>query len=246
MTHTHDDQPHKTMRLSTPFAAFAGYKPTNENVTVPKNKRRAEDHINLALQLRSLRRSKTRLSSQRDKLKAHISQLRHTCEHDSMTGVLNRYGLEKSYDRLTKAKRSTLADHGHILVFLDGDGFGQINKIYGDDVGDRVICAISESLKKYTRKTDIVARKGGDEFVVILRNVSVADMERLIRGPRGLQERLNRHTRVTLDDITLMITCSIGVTHFRGTESLTDVLRAADTDMRVHKQARKAIAQKHQ
>ncbi len=244
MTHTHDEQPHKTMRLSTPFSQFAGHNPINENTA--HQKRRTEDRPDLSLEIRSLRRSKARLQSERDSLKESVSELRHACMHDHMTDVLNRRGLEHAYTQLSKIKPKKMTDRGHVLVFLDGDGFGQINKIYGDDIGDRVIIEIAQSLKKFTRKTDIVARKGGDEFVVILRHVTEQDMHRLIYGPRGLQERLNRNTRLTLTDVTLMITCSIGVAYFNGSENLIDVLRTADIDMRTHKQARKAISQKIQ
>jgi diguanylate cyclase len=242
MIHTQENEPQKKWRLSTPFTEFAKYLPMNENGTAEK--RRAEDHVDLALELRSLRRSKARLQTERDHLKECVDELRHACTHDHMTGLLNRHGLEEAYGRLAHAKPSKLHEKGNLLVFLDGDGFGQINKIYGDDIGDRVIIEISNSLKKYTRKTDIIARKGGDEFVVIFRHVTMDDMARLIHGPRGLQERLNRNTRVTLDDVTLMITCSLGVTHFMGHEPLVDVLRAADTDMRTYKQARKSAASK--
>ena len=242
MIHTRNDETYKILRLSVPFSKLGKYKPINQNGL--KRKRRANDFSGLSLEVRSLRRSKARLESERNSLKESIEKLRFASTHDHMTGLLNRHGLELAYDRLAHARSSKLSEKGHVLVFLDGDGFGQINKIYRDDVGDQVINEISKSLKKYTRKTDIITRKGGDEFVVIFRHVTERDMQRLIFGPRGLQERLNHNTRISLDHVTLLVTCSIGMTHFTGTENLGDVLRAADADMRSHKQMRKAIAQK--
>jgi diguanylate cyclase (GGDEF)-like protein len=220
-------------------ASFSGSARSPHNQNNTRLRRRQDDHQTAqSLELRRLRRARARWINERDHLKQEINYLRDACERDPLTGVYNRRGLDAALHRL---KKSLKADQlTHALVFLDGDGFGQINKIYGDDVGDRVIQAIAQSLQRHTRRTDIVARKGGDEFIVVLRDIRTADLDRLIHGPRGLQNRINRHTHVALEACTLMIKCSMGATLFKANENPEDILRRADTAMRANKTHRKA------
>lgn len=230
--------------LST-FLSVSGRAPFSELVKPSQNqnhtryRRRQSDETAQTLELRRLRRARARWVNERDNLKQKISHLRVACEHDHLTRVYNRRGLDAALERLRKSPNADQATHA--LVFLDGDGFGQINKIYGDDVGDRVIQAIAQSLDRHTRRSDIVARKGGDEFIVILRHVRAADLARLINGPRGLQNRINRQTHVDLEACSLIINCSLGATLFKAEEKLEDILRRADAAMRANKLSRKSL-----
>jgi diguanylate cyclase (GGDEF)-like protein len=220
-----------------PFAVFAQAAAPNQNKG--RHRRRQGDQSAQSLELRRLRRARARWSAERDTLKQTISTLKTACETDPLTGVYNRRGLEAAYARLIKCP--VAAEKTHALVFLDGDGFGAINKIYGDDVGDRVIVAIAHSLEAQTRRSDIVARKGGDEFIVLLRNVKLDDLERAIYGRRGLQARINRHTHIDLPDRSLVINCSMGAVAFTADEPLEAVLKRADAAMRANKLYRKAV-----
>jgi diguanylate cyclase (GGDEF)-like protein len=93
-------------------------------------------------------------------------QLSYRAQHDSLTGLPNRAMLE---ERL-KAELE-LASRGGGLVgvlYIDLDGFKQINDTYGHDAGDLVLQEISKRMTRGTRRGDTVARIGGDEFVVLL------------------------------------------------------------------------------
>jgi two-component system, cell cycle response regulator len=86
--------------------------------------------------------------------------------HDPLTGLSNRSAfetyLDESFKRCENAK-------GHFsLMFLDLDGFKNINDTLGHDVGDQVLIYVSEALKSCVRAGDVVARLGGDEFAIIL------------------------------------------------------------------------------
>lgn len=98
-------------------------------------------------------------------------------EHDSLTGLANRkYFLHSLKNEIIRCKQnnSQLA-----IMFLDIDFFKKINDSYGHDAGDNLLKAVANTLRQATRETDTVARFGGDEFVILLRNV---DREDVIAG----------------------------------------------------------------
>lgn len=81
---------------------------------------------------------------------------------DSLTGLLNRRGMvEKINKQILNARRFG-------VMFIDLDGFKQINDTYGHERGDTVLKNVSDYLKSCVSKTDVVARLGGDEFIIIL------------------------------------------------------------------------------
>ncbi len=91
-------------------------------------------------------------------------QLAHYALHDPLTGLANRYLLAEELGRMLQglARRA-----GSVaLVFLDLDGFKEINDAHGHDVGDEVLKAVARRLQGAVRSDDVVARLGGDEFVV--------------------------------------------------------------------------------
>lgn len=84
--------------------------------------------------------------------------------HDSLTELLNRNAFREQLDRAI-----AMAGRGHPgrLLYLDLDGFKQVNDRYGHAFGDALLCAVATRLKSIVRKTDVLARIGGDEFTVI-------------------------------------------------------------------------------
>jgi len=98
--------------------------------------------------------------------------------HDALTGLYNRYALEEELERaMERARRNktTLA-----VCFIDLDDFKPINDNLGHDKGDEVLRVVSDRLKKSLRKSDFVARWGGDEFVILLENIKgLEDLKRI-------------------------------------------------------------------
>jgi diguanylate cyclase (GGDEF)-like protein len=84
---------------------------------------------------------------------------------DPLTGLNNRFGLAQAIERLTGAERRT--GTGVSVLYIDLDGLTTINNIHGHPAGDQVLRAVAERVSTAVRTTDIVARVGGDEFVVI-------------------------------------------------------------------------------
>ncbi len=93
-------------------------------------------------------------------------QLAYRAQHDSLTGLPNRAMLEEKLEAemdQASAQRALLA-----ILYIDLDGFKQINDTYGHDVGDEVLREVAKRMTQGRRRGDTVARIGGDEFVVLL------------------------------------------------------------------------------
>jgi diguanylate cyclase (GGDEF)-like protein len=104
---------------------------------------------------------------QRQLAVAH-DQAQHAALHDDLTGLANRALLE---EKLEQVLETTGAGERLAVAFCDLDGFKEINDTLGHQVGDEVLRAVSRRLSTAVRSSDIVARVGGDEFVLLLRNL---------------------------------------------------------------------------
>jgi diguanylate cyclase (GGDEF)-like protein/PAS domain S-box-containing protein len=97
-------------------------------------------------------------------------KIRHLAHHDHLTGLPNRFLFA---DRLEEAINRAVRHHQRLaLMFIDLNRFKPINDTYGHAVGDRVLMGIGSRLRSALRKTDTVARIGGDEFVAVLEEIS--------------------------------------------------------------------------
>ncbi|NEX23262.1 diguanylate cyclase [Thiorhodococcus mannitoliphagus] len=100
---------------------------------------------------------------------------------DPLTGLLNRRGFEtRMAGRLRQGARSS--DTGLALMLIDLDLFKQVNDNYGHDAGDLVLISVAGVLRRLTRKTDLVGRMGGDEFIVLISAYNSSAALELIAG----------------------------------------------------------------
>ena len=146
--------------------------------------------------------------------------------HDALTDLANQRLLETRVDvALANARRT---GSGVALLFVDLDGFKQINDQYGHDAGDAVLRAVARRLRSVVRGEDTVARFGGDEFVVVLTNVrDRLDIERTIERIRDVER-----APITISDQTVTVDASIGTACFPAdADNYTSLLRQADADM---------------
>lgn len=93
-------------------------------------------------------------------------------EHDPLTGLLNRAGLKRHYENMPEGV-------GFLLAFIDLDGFKPVNDQLGHEQGDHLLRILAQRLQHMTRQQDVVARVGGDEFVIIFADVHSADWSAL-------------------------------------------------------------------
>ncbi len=130
--------------------------------------------------------------------------LEHQALHDAVTGLANRLAL---MDRLSQALVSLDRTHGRVaLFFIDLDNFKTINDSLGHEAGDRVLVEVGRRLGRICRRSDTVARFGGDEFVLLCALRADEDV-RLIasRAVRAIGKRFSSDG----DDLT--VTASVGV-----------------------------------
>ncbi len=158
--------------------------------------------------------------------RATALQIIHSAEHDFLTGLPNRMLL---HDRVNQAVGLSLrhSTKGAVL-FLDLDGFKNINDSLGHPVGDKVLQSVAERLVTCLRGSDTVSRQGGDEFVVLLSEVEHAE-DAAITASRMLKAVAKPHL---IDKRELHVTTSIGVSIFPDDGKDVDTLiKNADTAM---------------
>lgn len=105
--------------------------------------------------------------------RALLRQMTHQAHHDALTGLPNRVLFN---DRLSQAiAQAHRKDHQVAVLFLDIDRFKLINDTFGHAIGDHVLQAAAERLRSILRAGDTVGRQGGDEFIIILPEVSLGN-----------------------------------------------------------------------
>jgi diguanylate cyclase (GGDEF)-like protein len=155
-----------------------------------------------------------------------VDEIRYQAMHDSLTALPNRaLILDRTEGMLARARRSHLPVS---VLFIDLDGFKEVNDSFGHAVGDQLLRAVTARLSLALRVSEGIGRLGGDEFLVLV-DGSTADS-----GPERVAERLLEVLRepFILEDVTtcpLTLTASIGIsTAVAGETSVNDLLRDAD------------------
>lgn len=165
------------------------------------------------------------LRKQHDELKKLYEQMAKHATHDSLTNLPNR---KHFYDQLAEAIASAGQEgHGFTVLYLDLDGFKAINDELGHVAGDQLIERTARRIEKCVRKGDMVARVGGDEFVVILRDIAPSDVSRVAEK---IIENLAEPFIVAGKN--LGITTSIGVaTYPQDGKDVNALIHSADSAM---------------
>ena len=154
------------------------------------------------------------------------ADLVHRTLHDPLTELPNRqYFLDRL--RQTRARRFSAGD-GVAVVFMDLDGFKDVNDSQGHQAGDELLLAVARRLREAVRPSDTVARFGGDEFVVLAGEVESAT------DATQLAWRLTNTLRApfAIGGVTFDVTASIGVAYSADpADAAEDIIRKADATM---------------
>lgn len=119
-----------------------------------------------------------------------LDQLQHLADHDPLTGLLNRRRLESELAH--QVALSERYGHPACLVLLDIDDFKSTNDSLGHAVGDELLKNIAEVLRSRVRRSDLVARVGGDEFAILLPQASREQARRVAEGiATAIRERIH-------------------------------------------------------
>ena len=158
----------------------------------------------------------------------------HQANHDELTGLPNRRLLGENARRLLSVamRRDRLA----ALMVLDLDGFKEVNDAFGHDYGDAMLRRVAMRMSMALREYDLIARTGGDEFVILLPEIDSLDVARRVAEKliAAASEDIEIGERLS------HMSASVGIAVFPGDgEDFDTLLRCADTAMYASKQAGK-------
>lgn len=161
--------------------------------------------------------------AERKKLAAELQFL---ADHDALTGLPSlRLGRDRVQQALTAAHRS---EQHTVVMFLDLDGFKQINDAYGHEIGDRVLKIVAGRITSEVREQDTVARIGGDEFLAVLSDIPEFDVAERIAA--GVIENVGQD--IALENLKLRVGVSIGIALYpENGSSVDELISAADKAM---------------
>lgn len=190
--------------------------------------RRSLEHARDLLELRVAERTRD-LMQANERLLHEVAeraraeeQLALAARADPLTGLMNRRAmLEQLEYQAARFQRSGTA---FALILADVDHFKSINDTFGHDAGDQTLIEIAEQLRQNLRSQDLVARWGGEEFLVLLPDT---DLKGGLVVAEDLREGVAAHT-ITIGDQGLQRTLSLGVAVFGAGQSFNDCIKAAD------------------
>jgi diguanylate cyclase (GGDEF)-like protein len=175
-----------------------------------------------------------RLAAKLARSRARITDLEARVDVDPLTELPNRRGFERELKRAIAYVKRYGASAA--LVYLDLDEFKPVNDRHGHAAGDAVLKAAAAALHRRVRASDVVARVGGDEFVVLLWNIS----GRAAAAKAAALERAIYSTPVHWGRSTLVVGASAGVALIGALDMPVDALARADAAMYARKAERRA------
>lgn len=147
---------------------------------------------------------------------------------DGLTGIHNRRWLDETLHRLEQRYRKS-PDHELSVSLIDIDHFKRFNDTYGHDAGDHVLTVVATTLAQNLRPTDLVARFGGEEFVIIFPDTKLADA--LVAAER-VRLAVAAETLTVPDGRELpSVTISMGVAQLEPGQTVAEFLKTADNAM---------------
>lgn len=179
-----------------------------------------------------LRRSLDEVSRKNDQLNEALRQVQEMAATDALTGLYNRRHFNRAVEQLFSESRRYGGDL--TAVMIDLDGYKQLNDGLGHQVGDQILQIVGEILRDNPRKSDVAARYGGDEFVLLLPKVDAGEATRLVTRVR---EEYRRRTAELLKRERGM-TMSIGIASVNASGVMTadELIAVADAALFESKQ----------
>ncbi|MCF6807759.1 GGDEF domain-containing protein [Thiotrichales bacterium 19S9-12] len=158
-----------------------------------------------------------------EKLKMLNKELKYLSEHDDLTGLYRKNFFETSVEKALLDTKQNQTKYS--ILFMDLNHFKQVNDTYGHFAGDLVLKAITDLFKQLFRKTDIIARIGGDEFAVLLSNT---DQEDALKISNKLIDSV-KNLKIDFEGHQISIALSVGITEISTNhETKADIIKQAD------------------
>jgi len=188
-------------------------------------------HQESKTKIQDLSRQVRDMEAETNKLRSEVRVKQDLAVKDPLTGVYNRAGYEERVKEEFSRRERTGASLS--LVFVDCNKFKQINDTFGHNAGDVVLVKVAEVLKNRARVSDIVARYGGDEFVVLLPDTPIDGAEVFAREACAKVKQAGFNNNGKLLDVSI----SCGVTEVRTDDNPASALHRADQAMYSAKKA---------
>ena len=200
-------------------------------------KRMVEGLVNATARMqrrsRDLERRLQETSQEVDQLRTNLEKVREEAMTDALTGVANRKRFDES---LRKARRDAdLKGEPFSLILCDIDHFKRFNDTWGHQTGDQIIRFVAACLSRFSRQHHIVARYGGEEFGIVLPATSIGEANVIAEKVRATVESKRLLRKSTNEDLG-NITVSLGVSQFRGGETVECLIERCDTNLYKSKQ----------
>lgn len=178
-----------------------------------------------------MRTNDTQLTKVNKVLKDRATKFEEISLHDSLTGVYNRAKFEQELqNEIDKTIRYDIESFA--LVFLDIDNFKKVNDKYGHLIGDKVLKELAFKVEKHLRKSDLFARWGGEEFVLIF---PLTTLENAKIAAENIREFISTSDFEEVGKVT----CSFGVSKFKKDDDFHSIIFRADEAMYKAKQSGK-------
>jgi len=156
------------------------------------------------------------------KEKLEVQKLHDIAYFDALTGIHNR----RKFNELMVIEYKRAKRYNRVLsaIFFDIDHFKSINDTFGHDIGDEVLITLSKLVKSHVRETDIFARWGGEEFIILLPET---DVDNALIYAENVRNSVSDFTFSKVNNITV----SIGITNLKGKEHIDTFLKRLDNGL---------------
>jgi diguanylate cyclase (GGDEF)-like protein len=178
------------------------------------------------------RRAQATADALENERREHVAVLERAAAHDTLTGLLGRRGLEEP---LRRAASGASADSLTAVLYVDLDGFKAVNDTHGHGAGDELLTVVAARLTHGRRVGDVVARTGGDEFVLVL--TGLTDPAQATAVAAGVRRALEEDV-VLSDGTVVSVGASTGVAVASRPRDVDDLLSEADEAMYAEKRNR--------
>ncbi|MBI3153344.1 MAG: GGDEF domain-containing protein [Chloroflexi bacterium] len=163
------------------------------------------------------------------------SDLNDLAMNDALTRVRNRRAMQGMLDFEMRRVQTEVKDFS--IILLDVDHFKRVNDTHGHDVGDLVLQWMAQTLHSLLRVQDVVARWGGEEFLILLPDTS---LEEAVQTADRLRSKIEK-TAVESSPVLLQITFSAGVANSRPNRNVDQICKVADQALYIAKQRRNRV-----
>jgi diguanylate cyclase (GGDEF)-like protein len=187
--------------------------------------------ISVCVMVTQLSRMRRKSTQRKEELIEALARIRELATRDELTGLFNRRHILELLN--TEKHRSIRSRRTFCIGMIDVDHFKSVNDVHGHGAGDQVLSSVATVITAGLRETDVVARWGGEEFLVMFTDTNCATAEAVLSR---IQKAL-AHTMVSAAVPDLRVTFSAGVTPYQADEMLTRTIDRADRALYMAKTA---------